>query len=120
MEEMKSDDVIEQQKAEDRELYQRRKEVSKMFPTAEFRDKERAEYIEKLKHRRELKRQQEEREAAARKAAEKTPYEKILDKQESVRQLVNSIQSGNPKNEEYMTQALKQMCDVLDFLLESR
>jgi len=86
-------DVIEQQKAEDRELYQRRQE---------------------------LKRQSEERAAAAQKANEKTPFEKILDKQELARQLVDSIQSGNPRNEEYMTQALKQICDILDFLLESR
>ncbi|MEA1962248.1 MAG: hypothetical protein U9N81_13440 [Bacillota bacterium] len=41
-----------------------------MFPTAEFRNKERAEYIEKQKHRQELKRQQEERTSVAIKAAE--------------------------------------------------
>jgi hypothetical protein len=86
-------DVIEQQKAEDRELYQRRQE---------------------------LQRQADERAAAERKANEKSPFEKILDKQELARHLVDSIQSGNPRNEEYMTQALKQICDVLDFLLDSR
>jgi hypothetical protein len=90
-----------------------------MFPTAEFRNKERAEYIEKQKHRQELRRQQEELAAAAMKAAEKTPYEKILDKQEVLKQHVYGIQGGDPRNEEYMTQALKQMCDVLDFLLKA-
>ncbi len=88
-----------------------------MFPTAEFRDKERAEYIEKQKHCQELKRQEEERAAAAMKAAEKTPYEKILDKQEEVKQLVNGIQVGSPRNEEYITAALKRICDILDFCL---
>lgn len=87
------------------------------FPTAEFRNEERAKYIEKLKQRQELKRQEEERAAAARKAAEKSPYEKILDKQEEVKQLVNSIQIGSPRNEEYIRAALKQICDILDFCL---
>lgn len=85
-------DVIEHQKAEDRKLYQRRQE---------------------------LQRQADERAAAEREANEKSSFEKILDKQELARQLVDSIQSGNPRNEEYMTQALKQMCDVLDFLLKA-
>ena len=85
-------DVIEQQKAEDRELHQ---------------------------HRQKLQRESEERAAAEQKANEKTPFEKILGKQELARQMVDSIQSGSPRNEEYMTQALKQICDVLDFLLES-
>lgn len=87
-----------------------------MFPTEEFRRKERAEYIEKQKHRQELKLQHEQ-EAAAMRAAEKTPYEKILDKQEEVKQLVNSIQIGSPRNEEYITAALKRICDILDFCL---
>lgn len=43
------------------------------YPTAEFRNEERAKYIEKQKQRQELQRQQEERIAAARKAAEKAP-----------------------------------------------
>lgn len=88
-----------------------------MFPTAEFRNEERAKYIEKLKQRQELKRQQEEREAAARKAAEKTPYEKNLDKLKETKELVNSIQIGSPMNEEYITAALKRICDILDFCL---
>jgi len=88
-----------------------------MFPTAEFRNEERAKYIEKLKQRQELKRQQEEREAAARKAAEKTPYEKNLDKLKETKELVNCIQIGSPMNEEYITAALKRICDILDFCL---
>lgn len=88
-----------------------------MFPTAEFRIKERAEYIEKLKHRQELKRQEEERANVARKVAGKAPYEQILDKQEEVKQLVNSIQIGSPRNEEYISVALKRICDILDFCL---
>jgi methylmalonyl-CoA mutase N-terminal domain/subunit len=88
-----------------------------MFPTAEFRNEERAKYIEKLKQRQELKRQQEEREAAARKAAEKTPYEKSLDKLKEAKKLINSIQIGSPMNEGYIAAALKQICDILDFCL---
>ncbi len=84
-------DVIEQQKVEDRKQYQQRQE---------------------------LKRQEEERAAAAMRAAEKTPYEKILDKQEEAKQLVNSIQIGSPRNEEYITAALKRICDILDFCLK--
>lgn len=83
-------DIIEQQKIEDRKQYQ---------------------------YRQELRRQQEERAAAAMKSAEKTPYGKILDKQEEVKQLVNSIQVGSPRSEEYITAALKQICDILDFCL---
>ena len=88
-----------------------------MFPTAEFRNKERAEYIEKQKHRQELRRQQEELAAAAMKAAEKTPFEKILDKQEVLKQHVYGIQGGDPRNEEHIITALKQVCDILDFCL---
>ncbi|WP_276620419.1 hypothetical protein [Syntrophomonas wolfei] len=88
-----------------------------MFPTAEFRNKERAEYIEKQKHRQELKRQEEERAAAARKAAERTPYEKILDKQETLKQLVNGIQGGDPRNEGFIIDSIKQICDILDLCL---
>lgn len=83
-------DIIDQQKAEDRVLYQRRQE---------------------------LKRQQEEREAAARKAAEKAPLERILEKKETVKHLVNSMQAGSPRNEECIITALKQICDILDFCL---
>ncbi|MEG6566851.1 hypothetical protein V6B95_07705 [Thermoanaerobacterium saccharolyticum] len=91
------------------------------YPTAEFRNEERAKYIEKQKQRRELQRQQEEREAAARKAAEKTPYEKTLDKLKETKELINSIQIGSPMNEEYITATLKRICDILDFCLtESR
>jgi len=87
-------DVIEQQKVEDRKQYQ---------------------------HRQELKRQDEERAAATIKAAEKTPFEKIMDKQEEVKQLVNSIQIGSPRNEEYIAAALKRICDILDYcLIENR
>lgn len=83
-------DVIEQQKVEDRKQYQ---------------------------YRQELKRQEEERAAATMKAAEKTPFEKILDKQEEVKQLVNSIQIGSPRNEEHITASLKRICDILDYCL---
>lgn len=48
------------------------------YPTAEFRNEERAKYIEKQKQRQELQRQQEERIAAARKAAEKAPHETAM------------------------------------------
>lgn len=88
-----------------------------MFPTAEFRNEERTKYIEKLKQRQELKRQQEEREASARKAAEKTPYERNVDKLKEAKELINSIQIGSPMNEGYITAALKQICDILDFCL---
>ncbi|GAQ25097.1 hypothetical protein [Tepidanaerobacter syntrophicus] len=87
------------------------------FPTAEVRNEERAKYIEKQKQRQELQRQQEEREAAARKAAEKTPHEKALDKLKEAKELLNSIQIGSPMNEGYITAALKQICDILDFCL---
>lgn len=87
------------------------------FPTAEVRNEERAKYIEKQKQRQELQRQQEERIAAARKAAEKAPHEKALDKLEETKKLVNSIQIGSPMNEEYITAALKRICDILDFCL---
>ncbi|MDD2283539.1 MAG: hypothetical protein PHD92_09175 [Eubacteriales bacterium] len=83
-------DIIEQQKIEDRKQYQ---------------------------YRQELRRQQEERAASAMKAAEKTLYGKILDKQEEVKQLVNNIQIGSPRNEEYISAALKRICDVLDYCL---
>jgi hypothetical protein len=88
-----------------------------MFPTAKFRNEERAEYIEKQKNRQELRRQQEERVAATMKAAEKTPYEKSLDKQEVLKQLVHGIQGGDPRNEEHIITVLKQVCDILDFCL---
>ena len=88
-----------------------------MFPTAEFRNEERAKYIEKLKQRQELKRQQEEMEAAARKAAEKTPYERNVDKLKEAKELINNIQIGGPMNEGYITAALKRICDILDFCL---
>jgi len=91
------------------------------FPTAEVRNEERAKYIEKQKQRQELQRQQEERVAAARKAAEKAPHEKALDKLKETKELVNCIQIGSPMNEEYITAALKRICDILDFcLIESR
>src|SRR5690554_5344556 len=87
------------------------------FPTAEFRNEERAKYIEKQKQRRELQRQQEERIAAARKTAEKAPHETAMDKLKETKKLVNSIQIGSPMNEEYITAALKRICDILDFCL---
>ena len=87
------------------------------FPTAEVRNEERAKYIEKLKQRQELQRQQEERIAAARKTAEKAPHETAMDKLKETKKLVNSIQIGSPLNEEYITAALKRICDILDFCL---
>jgi hypothetical protein len=87
------------------------------FPTAEVRNEERAKYIEKQKQRQELQRQQEERIAAARKAAEKAPHETAMDKLKETKKLVNSIQIGSPLNEEYITAALKRICDILDFCL---
>lgn len=87
------------------------------FPTAEVRNEERAKYIEKQKQRQELLRQQEERIAAARKAAEKAPHETAMDKLKETKKLVNSIQIGSPLNEEYITAALKRICDILDFCL---
>jgi hypothetical protein len=66
------------------------------YPTAEFRNEERAKYIEKQKQRQELQRQQEERIAAARKAAEKAPHETAMDKLKETKKLVNSIQIGSP------------------------
>jgi len=84
-------DIIEQQKIEDRKQH---------------------------RYRQELRRQQEEQAAAAMKAAEKTPYGKILDKQEGIEQLVHGIQAGDPRNEEYIITALKQICDILDFCLD--
>jgi len=87
------------------------------FPTAEVRNEERAKYIEKQKQRQELQRQQEERIAAARKAAEKAPHETAMDKLKETKNLVNSIQIGSPMNEGYITAALKRICDILDFCL---
>lgn len=87
------------------------------FPTAEVRNEERAKYIEKQKQRQELQRQQEERIAAARKTAEKAPHETAMDKLKETKKLVNSIQIGSPLNEEYITAALKRICDILDFCL---
>ena len=87
------------------------------FPTAEVRNEERAKYIEKQKQRQELQRQQEERIAAARKAAEKAPHETAMDELKETKKLVNSIQIGSPLNEEYITAALKRICDILDFCL---
>lgn len=83
-------DVIEQQKAEDRKQYL---------------------------HRQELNRQQEERAAAAIKAAEKTPYEEILDRQEAVKKFIDDIQVGDPRIQTFIILALKEICEIMDFCL---
>lgn len=80
-------------------------------------EEDKARSRQRYTQRQELQRQEEERAAAAMKAAEKTPFEKILNKQEEVKQLVNSIQIGSPRNEGYIIAALKQICDILDYCL---
>ncbi len=87
------------------------------FPTAQFRNEERARYIAKQKCRRELERQQEERTNAAMKAAEKTPYEKTLDELEAFQRHINSIREGDPRNEGHVINSLKQIGIILDFCL---
>ena len=68
------------------------------FPTAEFRNQDRVEYVEKQKQRQELKRQQEEAIAAAatKEAAERPPGEKAAERLSWARDELNKIQPGNP------------------------
>lgn len=90
------------------------------FPTAEFRNQDRAEYIKKQKQRQELQRQQEEAIAAALKAAEKPPNLQAAEKLSKAREDFDRIQVGDPYAIEYMRKAIGGLFDVLDYLLSEK
>jgi hypothetical protein len=104
-------------------MTKRREEVKRMafFPTAEFRNQDRAEYIDKQKQRQELQRQQEEAiAAAALKAAEKPPNLQAAENLSKAREDFNRIQVGDPYALESMRNALSGLFDVLDYLLSEK
>jgi len=90
------------------------------FPTAEFRNQDRAEYIKKLKLRQELQRQQEEAIAAELKAAEKPPNLQAAEKLSKAREDFNRIQVGDPYTMEQMKKVIGGLFDVLDYLLSEK
>lgn len=96
-----------------------RKEVRGMtfYPTAEFRNQDRAEYVKKQKQRQELQRQQEAIAAAALKAAEKPPDLQAAEKLSKAREVFNRIQTGDPYAMEQMRTVIGGVFDVLDYLL---
>lgn len=103
-------------------MTKKREEVKRMifFPTAEFRNQDRAEYIKKQKQRQELQRQQEEAIAAALKAAEKPPNLQAAEKLSKAREDFDRIQVGDPYAIEYMRKAIGGLFDVLDYLLSEK
>ena len=97
-----------------------RKEVRRMtfYPTAEFRNQDRAEYVKNQKQRQELQRQQEEAiAAAALKAAEKPPDLQAAEKLSKAREDFNRIQTGDPYAMEQTKKVIGGLFDVLDYLL---
>ncbi len=104
-------------------MTKKRKEVKRMtfFPTAEFRNQDRAEYVKKQKQRQELQRQQEEAiAAAALKAAEKPPDLQAVEKLSKAREVFNRIQTGDPYAMEQMRTVIGGLFDVLDYLLSEK
>ena len=65
-----------------------------------------------------LQRAQEEREAAIRKAAEKSPFEKLLDRHKAAKELLEATPTGDPHFNTFIKRILTEMCGVIDGLLE--
>lgn len=94
--------------------------MSNMFggkTRAQVIEEKKLEDRERYEHLKELEREQEEREAAARKATEKSEYEKLLEKQAAAKQIVEGIQSGHPYALGQTIQAVKLLCEITDALL---
>ncbi len=99
-------------------MFKTRKEVRRMFfPTAEFRNQDRAEYVKKQKQRQELQRQQEAMAAETLKAAEKPPDLQAAEALSQARENFNRIQIGDPYAMEKMRTAIGGLFDVLEYLL---
>lgn len=65
-----------------------------------------------------LQRMEEERNEAARKATEKSPFEKLLEKHERAKKLLEETPSGNYDFHEVVKWVLREMGGVIDGLLE--
>lgn len=60
---------------------------------------------------------QEEQEAAYRKETEKSPFEKLLEKHEQTRRMIDVVQLGTPYAIQQTLQAVKLLCEVTGELL---
>ncbi len=90
------------------------------FPTAQFRNEDRARYIEQQKHRQELQRQQDEAVAAALKETAKPPDVLATEKLSKAREKFGTIQIGNPYAMELMRTVIGDLFDVIEHLLEEQ